>query len=66
MLTKELLQELGVILKQEYRISFESKELNKIGEELLSFFEILTKIQSRKELKNKNYYDEYSKRRQKD
>lgn len=46
MVSKELLEELRIIIKKDYKINLKPKEVSEIGNSLVSFFELLLKIES--------------------
>lgn len=45
MVSKKLLQELKQIIKEEYRVELNPKEVSNIGNTLVNFFELLAKIE---------------------
>ena len=52
MLSQELLKELREIVRKDFGRELDDKELFEIGENLLSYFELLAKIYTRENLKD--------------
>lgn len=48
LVSKELVDELGVILKEEFEIKLDSNRLNKLANFLVSYFQILLQINKSK------------------
>jgi hypothetical protein len=48
MLSKKLLEELKMIVKEDYGIEFTEQETNQIANNLVSYFDLLNKINFRK------------------
>lgn len=44
MVSQELLEELGMIFKEDYQIDLQPQELSEIGNTLVNYFELLAKI----------------------
>jgi hypothetical protein len=53
MLSKEMLNELREIIKEDFGESLDEKDLFEFGSSLLAYFELLAKIQAREENKSK-------------
>ena len=49
-LKKETIDELGEIIRDEFKMQLSSKVLNKLAYSLVGYFSLLLKIQSRKEV----------------
>ncbi len=45
MVSKELLEELKVIMKDDYGVELQQQELEEMANTLLSFFEVLAKVE---------------------
>jgi len=58
-LSKELINELNDILREDYGKEFSQKELFEVGTTLLSYFELLAKIYYRNRLEEKNYREKF-------
>ena len=54
MLSKELLEELKLILKEEYSLNLSDDETAKLGRNLVGYFSLLAKIQNRKQSNESN------------
>ena len=57
---EELLQELHQIIKEDYGKDLKKQEISEIAYSLLGFFDLLAKINHRKQLKNKDNEEEKS------
>lgn len=54
MVSLELLKQLKIILKEEYGKTLNEKQVFEVAENLVGFFEIFTKIESKEKFKNRN------------
>ncbi len=63
MLSKEMLNELREILKEDYGKSLDDKELFEFGNNLIAYFELLAKIYCKNQIEkeNENKFDSFSK-----
>jgi hypothetical protein len=57
MISQQLLNELKIIIKEDYGKELEMKEIALIAEHLVSYFNLLAKIQHRINIKNEQNYD---------
>jgi hypothetical protein len=56
MLTKPLLNELKIIIKEDYNKEFSNKEISEIANDLVNYFDLLAKIdyRTKKQVENPN------------
>lgn len=57
MTSQQLIEELKTIIKEDYGKDLEIREVAKIAESLVSYFNLLAKIQMKEKSKNKNNKD---------
>lgn len=54
MISQTLLNELSVIIEQDYGVKLRPKEVSELGNNLVGFFELLLKIEGRSKNDNEN------------
>jgi len=63
MLSKKLLDKLKAILKEDYGEDLEPQEVSKIGNTLVSYFDLLAKFSHQDRLKEVEYKNEHNDKR---